>query len=190
MVNLHMTITAKHQRIVTTKSVGIDDAAASYGFNRKVCERLSSNIFDRLYFNHAITLQYAENRDFPGSPSASLALASASEITLIHLYFSTDEFGTFGGIGNDSSADDIHCLQNRRVTESHLPCNLSCREFEFKELYNPEPVLIRDSDLVNPTTGKVMECIFAPFTPESLTGYSVDFIAPAPYAETTVVFPT
>jgi len=43
---------------------------------------------------------------------------------------------------------------------------------------------------VDPPAGEVVKCISTAFKSESFTDDSVDFIAPASYAEMTVVFPT
>ena len=49
-------------------------------------------------------------------------------------------------------------------------------------------LFITDSELIEPTSCKAMEGVATLFTSESLTSDSINFIAPAPDAETTVVF--
>jgi len=50
--------------------------------------------------------------------------------------------------------------------------------------------LAADTKLINPSTGEVVKGIFTLFTTEAFTDDSIDLITIAPYAETTVVFPT
>lgn len=190
MVNINMSITAKHQRVIASKFIGVDDAAASHCLNRKVKKRICSYIFDGLDLDYAITLQNAENRHFPYCPSAAFAFASASEIAFVHLDYPAEEIGGIRGTGNDGSAYQIDRLQDRRVAKTGLLSYLSGREFKFKELYNPEPVLVRDTQLINPPSGKCMEGITTPFAAEPSTDYPVDFTASASCAKITAIFST
>ena len=192
MVDVDMTITAKHKRVVAPEFVGVDDSAAPHGFNSKVKKRARRNVMDGLDLNDAISLQNAENRDFSCCPSAALTLASAAEVTFVHLNPSSKKFGVAGTLGNgyNGCAYYSNTFQGSRVTKSGLPCHPSGREFKLKEFYDPEPALIRDMQFVNPPSGEVMEGITAPLATEPFTGYPVDFTAFATCTKTTAVFPT
>jgi len=190
MVQIDMAITAKHKRVVALELVGIDDAAAPHHFNRKVEERACLDVLDRLHFDDPVTLQDAENRDFSGRPSAALALASALKVALVHLDHSAEKLGGIRGCGNDGSAYHVDRLQDRRVAESGLLGDLSGRELKLEELYDPEPILIRDAEPVNPPSGKVMEGISASLATESFADKPIDFTASTSCTKTTAVFPT
>jgi hypothetical protein len=68
--------------------------------------------------------------------------------------------------------------------------DLPGREFQLKELDDPQPMLIGDAKLIDPAARKIMECVFATFTPEPFAGDPVDLVTLTSTAETTVVFPT
>lgn len=190
VVEIDMTIAAKHKRVVAPELIGINDAAPSHGFNRKVKERASLYILDRLHFDDSITLQDAENRDFSGRPSTTLALTPSAEVALVHLDNSAEKVRGIGGCGNDGGAYHVDRLEDRRITEPGLLGDPSGREIKLKELYHPKPFLVRDTEPVNPPAGKVMEGIPAPFATEPFADYPVDFTASAPCAKTMAVFPT
>jgi len=101
MVEVKMTITAKHHRVVALEPIGVDDASATHSFNREVKKSAVFNVFNHF---DPVTLQYAENRDFPGSPTATFALASATEVALVYLDDSAEKLGTVGGVGNNGRA--------------------------------------------------------------------------------------
>lgn len=190
MVKVDMPIAAEHERIVAPEFVGIDDAAAPHCFNRKVEERTSLNVLDGLDLDHSITLQDAENRHFSGCSTASLALAPSAEVALVHLHDSAEKVAAFGGCGNDGSAYRVDRLEDRRITESRLLSYPSGRKLQLEKFDDPEPVLIRDAESVNPPAGKVMEGIPASLTSEPLADNSIYLTASAPCAKTTAVFPT
>lgn len=190
MVYVDMTIAAEHKRVVALKLVGIDDAAAPHSFNRKVKERARLNVLDSLDLDHSVTLQDAENRHFSGRPSASLAFASASEVALVHLDHSAEKLGGLRRAGNDGCAYNVDRFKDRRIAESGLLSDPPGRELKLEQLYNPEPVLVRDSEPVNPPSGKIMEGVAAPLATEPFTDYPIDFTASAACAKTMAVFPT
>jgi len=190
MVEIDMTIAAKHERVIAPELIGVDDAAAPHGFNRKVKERASLYILNRLHFDDSITLQDAENRDFPGCPSTTFALTPSAEVALVHLDNSAEKVGGIRGCGNDGGTYHVDRLEDRRVTESCLPRYLSGRKLQLKEFDDPEPLLIRDAEPVNPPAAKVVEGVCASFTSEPFADDSIDFTASAPCAKTMAVFPT
>ncbi len=149
VIDIDMTITVKHERVVTRKFVGVDDAATPHRLDREVQESAGLDVIDCLDLDDPVTLQYAENRDFTGGPTTALALASAPEVALVHLDHSAEEFGAVGGVGNDGGTYHVDGLEDRRVTESWLLGDLPGRELKLEELYYPEPVLARDSKLVD-----------------------------------------
>jgi len=190
MVNFEMSVTTKHQRVVALELIGINDGSPSDSLNREAQKCLGTNILYNIDFYDAIPLQDAKNRNFVGCATASFAFPSATEIGLIELNFPLKKTAGASIASYNGHSNDVHSLQNRGITQSRLLGDLPGGQLQFKELDNPQPVLEGDSQAVDPPAGEVVKCISTAFTSESFTDDSVDFIAPASYAETTVVFPT
>ena len=94
------------------------------------------------------------------------------------------------GVGQNGHPDHINSQQCCRIAKADLLENLPCRKLQLKEINDPKLLFITDSELFEPPSCKAMEGVAAMFTSESFTSDSINFIAPAPDAETTVVFPT
>lgn len=185
-----MTIAAEHERIVTPEFVGVDNAPTPNSFDREVHKCTGRDVSYNLDFDNAISLQDAQNRDFSCGPPAALSLASATEVALVHLDHAAQELRGIGGAGCNCSPDQGNGFEDRRVTETGLLGNLPGRKLELEELYYPEPCFVRDTEFVEPPPSKIMEGIPTPLASEPFTNYTIDFVTPAPRAETTVVFPT
>ena len=123
-----------------------------------------------------------------GSPSC-LPLPSPPEICLIHLNLSLQKVWSLTILAEDRKPDQGHCLEDGRVTQPELGCNLPDREFQLKTLDDPQPLLVWNPKPVDPPPGEVMECISTSLTSEVFTPNPVYLIPITPYAETTVVFP-
>jgi len=93
-------------------------------------------------------------------------------------------------VGHNSHPDHIDSLEHGRIAQACLLNDFPSGEFQFKELDDPKPMFIGDAKLIDPSTRKIMERIFTAFTSEPFADDSVDPVALASTAETTVVFPT
>jgi len=189
MVHSQMPIATKHQGIITSKFIRIDNGSSSHFPDGHVQQRLRRHVLDHLHPHRPISLVNAENRDFPGCPSASLPFPSASKIGFIQLNFALEKsfFALAAQKGQTKYRDGS---ENSWITEANLLGNLPCREFHFKEFDNPEPFLIRDPELVNPSVREIMEAVFAPLTSIPFVGNSINFSAAATCTKNRVTFPT
>ena len=86
--------------------------------------------------------------------------------------------------------DDIDSFKDCWITESYLLSNLSCRELEFKEFYDPEPVSVGDIEFINPSTGEVRKLVTTVSTSVPGTSDSANFPCFTSYTEVEVIFPT
>jgi len=190
MVNLEMPVTTKHQRVIALEFIGINNGSPSDRLDGKVQHCFGANILYHGDFDGAIAVQDAEDWDFVGCSTPSLALPSATEIGLIEFHLPLEKIAGASIDSYNGHSDHVYGLQNRGIIQSRLRGDLPGRQLQFKELDDPQPVLEGDSQAVDPAAGEVVECVWTPFTSESFTGDSVDGTAPASYAETAVVFPT
>jgi hypothetical protein len=188
VVDPKMPVTTKHQGIVTAELVGIDYTSSTNFFNRQVQKRLGAYVGEDFYLNQTLPFQNAENRDFMTSTPSAFTFTFASKISLVHLYFTFDQI-TVPLIHCYAPSDQVHRLEYRRITYSDLFGNLSGGELQFKQFDDPEPVYGTYAQLTQPSTSPFRKRIATPFTSITTIHQSVDFIAPAPYAEMTVVFP-
>lgn len=68
MVDPQMPISTKHQGIIASEFIRIDNTSSSDQFNGHVQKGFGSYVWNHIDFNHAITLQNAENRHFSRCP--------------------------------------------------------------------------------------------------------------------------
>ena len=190
MVDFKMPIATEHERVVASEFIGIDDGTSSDGLDREIQKRLSPDILDDLYFNDPVSFQDAEYRDFVGRTTPSLTLSPATEVGLIELNFTLEKIPGITPARDDRQPDHVRCFEHRGITQTRLLRDLPRRQFQFKEFEDPQPVLERNPQAVDPPTGEVMKRIFTALASEPFADDSVDGIASTSTAETTVVFPT
>lgn len=189
MVNPQMPITTKHQGIITSKLIRINDGSTPDLLDGHVEQRLRRNVLDHLDSNRPIALVNAENRDFSGCPSAPLAFPSASKVSLIELNLPFKKpFLRLAGHNRHTKHRDGS--KNGGITESNLLGDLSGRELHFKELNNPEPLLVRDPKLLNPSIREIVKAIFAPLTAVLFSPDAIDFSAFTACTKNRSFFPT
>jgi len=92
-----------------------------------------------------------------------------------------------GGYGH---ADDLEGLKHSRIGYPHLQRCFPGRDLQFKELYDPQPVLTGDIELSNPSAGEVPKLIPALATAISASPDPIDFFATTPGAENMAIFST
>lgn len=189
MVHSQMPITTKHQRIITSKLVRIHNGPSSHLLDGHVEQRLCRHVLHHLDSHRPISPVDAENRDFPGCPSASLPFASSSKVGFIqfNLSFKKSSFLITGQNGHPKNRD---CSENGGITDPNLLGDLSRRELDFKKLDKPKPFLAGDTKQVNPSIREIMEGVFAPFTPVSFACNSIVFSTPTTCTKNEPIFPT
>jgi hypothetical protein len=83
----------------------------------------------------------------------------------------------------------VTCPQDSGITQTRLLGYSVCRNFKFKELYYPEHRFEWNPNLVNPTSGKVMERISAPFAAVLFTSQTINSVAVTIAAKNVAFFP-
>ena len=189
MIDSKMTIAAEHKGIIAPELIGIHDRSATDSFDRHAEQRLSRNISDDFNLDRPVTLQNAENRHFPGCPAATLPFAPTTKIAFVQLDLTTEEHVRILS-GDDGESDDRDRLQDRRITQSHLLSDLPGRNLEFKELNDPQPLLERDVQLIDPSIRKVVEGVFTSFASVSSADDPIYFSASTACTKNRPIFPT
>jgi hypothetical protein len=190
MVDLDMTVSTEHKRVVTPELVSIDDASPSHRFDSEVQESFCCDILQNFDLYDPISFENAEHGHFIGGSTASWALSTASEVALVHLDFTTEKLRAIRDMCQDSHTDRVHCFQNSGIAQRQLLCDPPGRELYFKELDDPQPLCAGDVDSIDPATREVMELVATMPATVSFICDFVDVAAATSTAETTVVFPT
>ncbi len=189
MIDSKMTIATEHKSIIAPELIGIYDRSATDRFDGHAEQRLSRNVSDDFNLDRPVALQDAENRHFSGCPAATLPFAPTTKIAFVQLDLTS---GKHIGIlsGDDSESDDCDRLQDRRITQPHLLSDLPGRNFEFKELNDPQPLLERDVQLIDPSIREVVEGVFTSFASVSSADDPIDFSASTACTKNRPFFPT
>jgi hypothetical protein len=133
MINSEMPIATKHQGVITSEFIGIDDRASSNSPDRQIENSLCTHILEDLYLHKPLSLQNAKNRDFVSSSPATLPLPSTSKVSFICLNFTFQEKIAISSVSCDRLPDKVKGLKNRRVRETQL----------LRSLLNPSSCKIR-----------------------------------------------
>lgn len=190
MIDSQMPIATEHQRIIASKFIRINNGPSSYGLNGQGKQSFGTDIFNHFNFDNPIPFQNTKYGDFIKCASASFPFPSATKVSLIQFNLAVEKLLAPLSISHNRYSDQINRSQHRRIAKAKLLGDFSCRKLQLKELNDPKPLFMTDSEFVEPPSGKIMEGITTAFTSESFTNDSINFIAPASNAETTVVFPT
>lgn len=189
VINSKMPISAKHQRIIASKFIGINNGASSHSFDRHIHQGLGRHVLNNFYADGPVALVKAENRHFAGSAPATFAFASSAEVALIKLDLSFEKI-IQALISQDRQTDQRYRLQNSRITQPNLLSNFPGRKLNFKELDDPKPLLVRNPKLIKPSSGKIMKGVSTLLAPVSFAGNSIHFSASTACTKNRPVFPT
>ncbi len=189
MINPEMPVTTKHKGIIALEFIRIHNRSSSDRLNSHIQKRLGSNILYNLNPNSTISLVNTEDRDFSRCPSASLSLPPSSKVGFIKFDLPFEKSLSIL-VSKDRKPDNSYRFKNRRITQPNLLSYLPRRKFYFKELYNPEPLLIRYIKPIKPSIREIMKGISAPSTTISFTPNSVDFSASTTCTKNRAIFPT
>jgi len=189
VVHPQMPVTAKHQGVVSLKFIGIDNGTAPDGLNGQTKDAFGGNVFNNFHFGNSVSFQDTEDRDLAGRSPAPGSFSSASEIGFIHLNLSLEKV-FIRTVGRDTLPDNIKRLQDRRVGKTQLLGCLPGRDFQFKELNQPEPFSGGNKYFTEPASGEERKFITALLTPVFPASYPVYFSGLAAVTEITAVFLT
>jgi len=178
MIYLKMTIPTKHQGIVALELIGINDTPSPDFRNSQSQHRFSADIRDSLDKHPAIPLQDTEYRDFSRSSSTSLAFTSTTEVGLINFHFAPKKCGNVLGMGHDSHTDRCNGIIHGIIRQSHLDGDLTCGEFQFKELDDSQPLSTGQVTAVDPPVGEIMEPVSAAETSSSSVCHDSELSGP------------
>ena len=189
MIDTKMTITAEHKSIVPPELIRVHDRPATDRFDGHVEQGLCGNVFHHFNLDRPVTLQDAENRHFSCCPATTFPFTPPTEVTFIQLNLaSKEQFWIL--TGKNGTSDDRDCLQYRGIAQSDLLSDFPCRDFEFKELNDPQPLLERDVQLIDPSVREVVEGVFASFTTVSSADDPIDFSTSTTCTKNTSIFAT
>ena len=189
MINTHMPIAAKHQGIITLKSVGVNKRTSPNSLNRHMQKRAGGNILDRFDLDHTVSLINAKYRHFRSCSTTAFAFASAAKIRFIKLYFTGEKLLTALGCCQDSIADYVEGLQSRRVTDPALGSSPVGGDLQLEEFDEPKPCFKRAIKLIYPPSAKIVKGIATWLASVSFSDDSIYFSAVASCAKNTPVFP-
>jgi len=189
MIDPQMPVSAEHQGIVASELIRVDNGTPADCFNRHVQQTLGRDIPDHLDLHDPISLENTEDGDLSSRAPSASPLASASKVGLIQFNLTVHQQLAIQ-LGQNGPAQNRDGLQNRRITQSDLLSNLTARELYFKELDDPKPALIGNSQPIDPSARKIMKRITAVFTAVPFAQDPVDFPASTPCTENTAIFGT
>jgi len=189
MIDPKMPITTEHKSIIASELIRVHDRSATDRFDGHAEQRLSRNVSHDFHLDRPVALQYAENRHFPSCPAATFPFAPTTKVTFVQLDLASEkQFRILTGKNGESN--DRDCLQDRGITQPHLLSYLPGRDFELKELNDPQPLLERDVQLIDPSIREVVECVLASFASVSSADDSIYFSASAACTKNRAIFPT
>jgi hypothetical protein len=189
MIYPQMPVSAEHQGIVASELICVDNGTPADCFNRHVQQALGRDIPDHLDLHDPVSLENSEDGDLSSRAATAVALASAPEIRLIQFNLTVHQ-QLLIQLDQNRPAQDRDGLQNRRVAQSDLLSNLAGRELHLKELDDPQPALIRNSQPIDPSARKVMKRIPAAFAAVPFAQDPIDYPASTPCTENTAIFCT
>lgn len=189
VIYTQMTVSTEHQSIVAPEPISVNDGSSTNRFDGHVQKFFCGDVRHHCGFNHPVSLENTEYRDFSSGATASLAFSPAAEIGFVHFNFATEEKLPIA-TGQVGQPDDRDGLVNRGVAQPHLLSNPPGRKFNLIEFDDPKPLFEGDLELIDPPTGEVMEGVSTALATVPFARDSVDFSAPTPCAKNNPIFPT
>lgn len=186
VIHPQMPVPAEHQRIVASEFIGVDNRAAADGLDGHVQQTLSRNISNHLDLHDAVSLENSEDGDLSSRAATPFALASASEVGLIQFDLAPHQQLTIQ-VGQNGQPQNRDRLEYGRITQSDLLSDLPAGQLHLKELDDPQPALIRNSQPVDPPARKVMERVAAAIAAVPFAYDPVVFSAPTACTENTAI---
>jgi len=116
VVHLQVPVATKHQAVITLELVRINDRTPADLFDRQLQQGGGRDVRNDRHMDLAVPLQDAQDWNFPGTPSTSVALATAPEVALIQFDLSAQQEGGILGLAENSQADGLDGSVNRPVS--------------------------------------------------------------------------
>jgi len=190
MIDSEMSVSTEHERIIASESIGIHNRASSYGFNGMVEDFLCGNVSQYLNLYHPVPLKNAEHRYLASRSSPSFPFASSPKVCFIGFNFPFKKHLTISTVCGYSHTDDLEGLKHSGIRYPHLQRGFPGRDLQFKELYDPQPVLTGDIEFSNPSASEVPKLIPALATTIPSSPDPIGFSATTPGAENMTIFST
>jgi len=188
VIDLQMTIPAKHQGIVDLILIGIDDASAADLCNGEPHNRSRFDVRQSLGLDTSIALKYPKYGHFSSRTSSAFPFSSAAEVRLIKLDFAAEQLGCVFGMSHNRHSQCCHRLQSSAISNAKLEGHLPGRHFQFEELDQTQPISATECTLINPTSAQVMKSIPAATAAPPSVPETVEFFSPAKGAKSLMVF--
>lgn len=186
VIDSQMSVPAEHQSIVAAELVGVDNRASANGFDGHVQQTLRRDISNDLDLHDAVSLEKSEDGDLSGRASTAFPLASASEIGFVQFNL-TPQKKIAVQVSQDCPPQNRDRLERGRITQSDLLGNFAAGQLHLKELEDPQPLLIRNSQPVDPPARKVMERVAAAIAAVAFARDPIAFSAPTACTENTAI---
>jgi hypothetical protein len=188
MVKVDMPVPTEHERIIAFELVRVNNTSTSDHLDRQVKQCLSLDILNGLHMDKSIPLEDAEHGDLIGRPAPAFSFALASEVGLVQ--FDRPIHPLRGrNTMPDRLPDDLDGFKGRGITQADLLSDPAGRDLQFKELDDPQPLLMADLDTIDPAVAEVMKGVLTSLATVSFTQQPVDFIAVTPAAKNVALFP-
>jgi len=189
MIHPQMPIPTEHQSIIASELIRVDNGAPADRLDRHVQQALGRDISNHFNLHNPVSLKNAEDGDLPGRASTPFALASAPEVGFVQFNL-TGHKKLAVQMGQDCPSQDRDGLEHGRIAQPYLLSHLAGGQLHLKELNDPQPALIRNSQPVDPPAREVMERVATPLATVSLAHDPIDFSASTPCTKNAAIFPT
>lgn len=180
-----MTVSTEHQCVVSSEFIRVDDRAPSNYFNGFGQKTFGRNIFNDRHGHLPFSLENSEYGDLSSGPSSSFTFSASAEVRFVHLNLPVQESFLLG----EGHPKTMTGSQNSRVAQSSLLSDPIGRDFQFKELDDPQESFKGEAELPDPSLGEVMKGNSTSFATVFFTLQTIDSIAPTTAAENMALFP-
>lgn len=171
VVDREAAVPAERERIIASKFIRVHQRPAFDDLDRLLQERRRRDIRYDGDRDPPPPLQDAKDRHFAGCAAATRALAPPAEVRLVGLDLPPQQLGMF--LRQQRPATRGEDAERGRVAHPGLERRLSSRDFQLKQLDQPQPGRQRDSRLPDPGAREDVEGIAAAPTPVPPAAQSV-----------------
>ena len=148
VINFNMSISTKHQRIVPSKFVSIDDVSSSNRFNGHIQQGLIRYIRYHFHFDNPIAFQHTRYWHFVRHSTSPFPFSLVTEMPLIHFHFTIQQGISVAGARDDSHSNDRDCFQHDRIVQADLLSDSPSRVFPLEEFEDSQLILTVNLNLI------------------------------------------